>query len=373
MNPEKFLKEFQAFEAWHFDLKAKCDRVEPADEVVFLNENIESAKKYFYQKIEGFGNICLTFSEVEKDEIRKVIANSKLVEVLKEAPYFYQSIERPRGYAGDAEMMSIIYRNQFEGKTTYGKLINKIGTECIAGIAIRNRKKLITDEVLDLPFGEILSLAAGPAEELFDFLNKYPNTEHRFKALDHDMQTLIDAKKRNSFSNLEYSIANAYNLIKGDRKILTPTLAVDYKSKENGKPKLETLQDEQFHFVYSIGLFDYIQTFDDPKKGTKALTSELFKLLKPGGLLMIGNVSPMMPIGVIWTMEFICNWKLIYRTREEIIAFCEGIPEPEIKDLEIVMEPAGVNYFIKIRKKSKPDISEFTKNKKKESEQTVTH
>ena len=357
-----FLDKYQKFEDWFLEFSKECENVSHENEDEFLKMAFPKAQEYFYAKIEEFGEDCLQFSKDEKAKIKSFIAKSEFIKATKVSPYFKQSIEHPRGYPGDAEMMSVIYRNEFEGDSVFGKIMNKVGTESQAGVAIRNRKKLITNEILKMKSGRVLSLAAGPAEELFDFLKKYPKANHQFKALDHDIQTLRDAEKRNKFSNLEYSIANAFHLIKGSRRIITPrSIFLNFcepKKDIKGLRKLllpikyrfETLKLHQFDFIYSIGLYDYIQTFDSAEKGTKALTSELFKLLKPGGLLMIGNVSPKMPIGIIWAMEYLCNWKLIYRTREEIIAFCEGIPEPEIKDVELVMEPAGVNYFIKIRK-----------------------
>ena len=104
--------------------------------------------------------------------------------------------------------------------------------------------------------------------------------------------------------------------------------------------------------VYSAGLYDYIETFEDRKdKGSIALTRKLFDLVKPGGRMIIGNMNLDMPTGVRWVMEAICDWYLIYRDKEEILTFASEIPESQIESIEIIQEDSGLNYFLDIRKK----------------------
>jgi hypothetical protein len=82
-----------------------------------------------------------------------------------------------------------------------------------------------------------------------------------------------------------------------------------------------------------------------------ALTKKLFDLLKPGGRMLIGNVSPKMPIGVVWSMECLCDWYLIYRTKKEVLDFAKSIPANAIKSIEVIAEEEGINWFLDIRKK----------------------
>ena len=44
----------------------------------------------------------------ERNEHEEFIRHSKFQHILQEAPFFYQIINKPEGYAGDAEMMRII-------------------------------------------------------------------------------------------------------------------------------------------------------------------------------------------------------------------------------------------------------------------------
>jgi len=103
--------------------------------------------------------------------------------------------------------------------------------------------------------------------------------------------------------------------------------------------------------VYSAGLYDYIQTFPlDDSKGTVALTKNLFALVKPGGSLIVGNFNHDNPRDLRFVMEYIYDWQLIYRDEHEMVNMARKIPERKIKNIRIIKEPTGINYFLKIEK-----------------------
>jgi len=360
-NLANSLKQFKEF---HFDLEnqVKSNQLTSQEESDFLDTLLPDAKAAYYQQLELLGDLCRDFSVEERKKVFAEFSRSGFHNFLKGAPYFYHSIFKPRGYAGDAEMMALIYRNQYEGKTLFEQLIHRMGTECAAGIAIRNRRELMLNEFKDLKKGKILSLAAGPAQEIYDAMEA-GYTQLEFTALDHDIETLKNAQNKIQSTKLRYAIANAFHLIKGKRKVLFPRKPFlpfcDPKQDVRGIKKLllpikyeiKDLKPASYDLIYSIGLFDYIQTYPDPNKGTTKLTSVLFDLLKPGGKLLIGNVSPAMPRGIVWAMNCLCDWYLIHRKEQEVIDFANGIPQRQIGNLEVVTEPSGVNYFLKIEKK----------------------
>ena len=49
-------------------------------------------------------------------------------------------------------------------------------------------------------------------------------------------------------------------------------------------------------------------------------------------------------------MEYICDWHIIHRSEEQMFEFAQTIPEREIKNMEILQEPLGINYFLRIEK-----------------------
>jgi len=211
--------------------------------------------------------------------------------------------------------------------------------------------------------GSVLSFAGGPLEEILDVLEQGKNTDIDFTAIDHDIETILEVKNAKHGDKINYGVANAFHLIKGSRRVLYPKIKLgrQFNPKKDIKGinalllpfkyKISTLKDESYDFVYSAGLFDYIKTFPSEKKGTIALTKQLFDLLKPQGQLLIGNFSDENPLGVKWIMEFICDWFLIHRSRQEVLNFSNAIDPAKIETIEVITEKKGINHSLKITKK----------------------
>ena len=68
-----------------------------------------------------------------------------------------------------------------------------------------------------------------------------------------------------------------------------------------------------FHFIYSMGLFDY---FTAPV--ATSVLEKLYGVLKPGGEIAIGNFHTQNPTRMF--MEYWLDWVLYYRTEEELLA-----------------------------------------------------
>ena len=218
--PQVVKNEFLEFYDWHQNLKNSLNRMnlQGNEEVEYLNKILLVNKVYFYDKIDRLAELCLSFSLDQKKILFQYISESGLHDDLKGVPYFYHGIFKPRGYAGDADMMALVYRNKYEGISTFSKLLHKIGTECEACIAIRNRKNLLKKAFGELKNGNVLSLAAGPAQEIYEYLSTTNGID--FLALDHDIKTLRNANR--NITGLEYGIINAFHLIKGSHKYLIP-------------------------------------------------------------------------------------------------------------------------------------------------------
>ena len=72
----------------------------------------------------------------------------------------------------------------------------------------------------------------------------------------------------------------------------------------------------QFHFIYSMGLFDYLAS-----RVAKAVLNNLYRLLAPGGTMVIGNFHVLNPS--TYYMEYWCDWILYQRTEAEITGLLE--------------------------------------------------
>jgi extracellular factor (EF) 3-hydroxypalmitic acid methyl ester biosynthesis protein len=308
-------------------------------------------------------------SHEERIKHEEFIRQSMFRRVLyDEAPFYRRIIDKPEGYAGDAEMMRIIYRNLFEGHTPFGMFAHKQATECPTGQALRNRREFLRShihQIREKGGGRILSIAAGPAMEIQDVLaeDHSGNTLH-FHAFDHDINTIRSVRRQCIDPRLSYVLGNAFHLMKGNYHVAIPRKPFinycnpkqDFKGIRKAllpvKYSTMKLKRKDYNLIYSAGLYDYIKTFeDDPTKGTIALTKHVFDLLQPDGALVVGNFSSDTPTDIRFMMDNVCEWKLIYRTKEEMFDFARGIPPEKIKNMEVLQEPLGINYFLKIEKR----------------------
>ena len=90
--------------------------------------------------------------------------------------------------------------------------------------------------------------------------------------------------------------------------------------------------------VLCLGLFDYLDDDD-----AAAMLRLFWQSLRPGGVLVVGNFAPHCQARAY--MEWVGNWYLTYRTRDQLarLALAAGIPESRFR---IGAEPLGVNLLL---------------------------
>ena len=360
---KEFISLFGEVENKHLEVRKRLNALTISDEFleeILLNE-ITSFEDWRYPIMDRLGEITIEFDSVKKAEHQEYIKKSEYYRVVQEAPFYWRIINKPNGYAGDAEMMSYIYRNSFEGDTPFGKFLHKHAVSTKACQAVRNRKDYLTERILERE-GKILSLAAGPSKEIKEVMSTGRNGR-QFLALDHDLETLKKYRSADSSSSFTYALANAFQIISGNylaarprvvwEKFCSPRTDFTGLHKIFSYLKYEMIELKHFKFdmIYSAGLFDYIKTFHlDDSKGTVGLTKNLFDLLNDNGVLIVGNFTKNNPRDLVFVMEYVYDWQLNYRDQVDLMEFTRAIDADEIKNVEIIEEPLGINYFLKIEK-----------------------
>ncbi len=367
MLEKEFVEVFKELEAGHIDLRKKLNSLTDKGSALEerLTREIEQFEPWRFELMDKLGEMTSRFQKSEDEAHRRYIRESKYFEIVQEAPFYWRIINKPNGYAGDAQMMTFIYRNQFEGKTPFGMLLHKHAVSTKACQAVRNRKLFLTRQIIKVNGGRILSLAAGPAQEITELLDTYKDDHFKFLALDHDMETLKAYDVSDREPRFKYALANAFQIISGNYLTARPRkLMARFCSPRKDfqgfrfvfsplKYEMNYLQKESYDLVYSSGLYDYIQTFPlDDSKGTVALTKNLFDLLKPGGTLVVGNFTHGNPPDLKFVMEYVYHWFLYYRDEQDMLEFARSIPENQIQEIAVVKESLGINYFLKITKKA---------------------
>jgi extracellular factor (EF) 3-hydroxypalmitic acid methyl ester biosynthesis protein len=253
-----------------------------------------------------------------------------------QAPWMHRARHKPLGYPGDYVVMRYFYERNFEGPTLFAKAINMAGAMCKAARAIPSRKNMIKGRLRKLIDTEgakrslrILSVAAGPAQEIFELLSEIDHVASPLEIVlfDQDEEALTFAYSRlkpiaESRFPRTVKITYLYDSIK--HLLVDPTVFKTFG---------------RFDAIFSCGLFDYLQF-----PTAVALCRNLATNLGPGSVAYIGNVVPSNPSR--WVMEHHLDWYLVHRTHEQLLEFGKAaVPDARIR---IIEEETGVNPFVEI-------------------------
>ncbi len=261
--------------------------------------------------------------------------------VVMECPILRRAYTKPLGYSGDYQVMLYSYNNAFEGDSVFGRVFHKIAVEHPLAVGIRTRKHFVVEmmkkeherflETADAnPVFRVASLACGPAREASDFIacrKSWPG-QVVFTLLDQEEEALSHAF-RQSQHQIRATGANA--------TIQCLNLSFVQVLRD---PSLVPIEHQQ-HFIFAMGLFDYLR-----ETMGKALSRVLYERLTPGGLLAVGNAIS--PNDHFWPPEFMCDWTMLYRTREEMLRLAGLLPETA--EVKVEVEPGNAYYFLLVRK-----------------------
>lgn len=264
---------------------------------------------------------------------RSVDADTIWGHIFKEVfPYFMRSryLERayfkPKGYAGDCNMIEMIYANEPKGDGKVGFLIDQWSLDSASCRAVRGRRKLLRENLKKIcdekqantgPIS-IMPLACGPSRELCDFMAQCEYTD-RIEVLCVDIDPeALEMSSRNlngNGKNMNIRFMNE-NLIKW---------ALGKTDQDFGKKDI----------IYSAGLLDYL---DDDLFA--AFITRCHHHLKPGGHLIVGNFKDG-PDRLF--MDHLLNWKLILREKEDFERLFARSPFGS--DIKVVEEEESINLF----------------------------
>ena len=255
---------------------------------------------------------------------------------LMRAPILHRARHKPFGYPGDYEVMNFIYGESFDGATLFARAVSLAFTHTRAARAVRYRKDLVKRQLAALlqrragssaPV-RVLSIAAGPAQELCELLDELPELPAPVEVVlfEQDKNALTHAWRRLQ-ARVEARFTGAVRL----------TFLHDSIKRLLREPGLFT-RFGRFDLVYSCGLYDYLA-----QRTAVVLTRHLSEATAPGGQLLVAN---MVDHPTRWIMEHHLEWPLIYRTREELLDIARrAVPAARLRLLE---EESGANPFFEL-------------------------
>lgn len=248
-----------------------------------------------------------------------------IMSVLHQDPFTHRAFSKPRGYAGDAVMMDFIYGREEQwpapDATRVGQQIFSFTTSAPASEGVRARRAVIAERIDRIAeqrrHPHILAIASGHLREAGLSAAVRRRKVGRFMALDADALSSAEVKRCYGAYGVETVTASFRRLLGG--------------SSAQG----------DFDFVYSTGLFDYLV-----QRTARRLVAEMFRMLRPGGMMMVANFLP--GVRDIGYMETFMDWNLVYRSRRDMIDLTMDIPEEEVHEVKLVSEECKNIVFLQL-------------------------
>lgn len=255
------------------------------------------------------------------------------------SPFVYRTFSKPLGYAGDYEMVNMMFRDPKQGSTLFAKIVNLYALRLPPIEAHRNRIVYLTERLMEESLRavrqskplKVLSLGCGPAHEIQAFLT-------RSSLADQAEITLIDLS--------EEALQHTEGVLRAMLERFGRRTAIRMQKKSVLQLIRESSRSvygdnaKGYDFVYCGGLFDYLADNICAK-----LIEILYSLVLPGGLLAVTNVDSNPSRG---EMEHFLDWHLIYRNAAHLARLAPGsVPKEQVS---VIQDPTGVNLFMEIRK-----------------------
>jgi extracellular factor (EF) 3-hydroxypalmitic acid methyl ester biosynthesis protein len=270
-------------------------------------------------------------------EALKEYSRRQIQDYFMQAPCMHRALHKPLGYPGDYELLKDMYETPFSGPTLFAKSMSLAIMSTRPAQAVRARKDLIKRQLSELwdrhgrdePL-RVLSIAAGPAQEVYELLR--------------DRQSVSSPLEIVLFDQDEGALSYAYARLKRLIDSRWPDRVRIIYLHDSIKRLLKdpTIFDSfgRFDTIFCCGLFDYLEL-----PTAIVLGRNLFGNLEKDGTLYLGNMVPSNPNR--WFMELHLDWFLIYRTRAEMMDMARrAVPAAEVDILE---ESTGINPFVSLR------------------------
>jgi SAM-dependent methyltransferase len=272
--------------------------------------------------------LCAAHREQDAREWEATVSTCRAHRVrrlIHEDPLTLRTFAQPRGYAGDAELLDIIYRRDWIGvaptPTATGQAIFNFTIGCRAPSAVRARRELLAAMIDDAcgrtPAPHVLSVACGHLRELALSAEFRAGKVGRFVGLDQDALSLAEVARSLPDAAVE-TVPGSIKLLFGGG-----------------------LAKERFDFIYTAGFYDYLD-----ERFAQRLTKRMFEMLRPGGRLLVANFR----LGVedVGYMEAFMNWKLIYRDTAAMERLAEGVPAKDLAAQRIFDDPTRTLAFLEL-------------------------
>lgn len=287
----------------------------------------------FDRKLGELETLVAGFSQ-EEHERHGFYLRKHVWDIIRSSEFLLRTNLKPRGYAGDSEMMRLLYEDDFRGPTIFSRFVHRHPVRTAAAQAVRNRVGLLATRLQAMSDEHpgrrirVMSVACGPAWELQQLV-KSPEDVRRFDftLLDQDPEALAQAQAVVNGLDATHGGGMQVRFVRESVRTMLRTAGLAEKW-------------GRFTFLYTMGLFDYLTT-----PVATAVLRRLYDLLEPGGELVVGNFH----VGCRTRkyLEYWMDWVLLYRTEADMLALTADLPGAQVS---VVFEETQSQMFLCVRK-----------------------
>jgi len=332
------------------DLRLWLEQVElgvrsaPAGDRVELERTV--AHELQGPAVESIQSLCERYEAVSRSigadlqPVHQAFARRQLHPLMLCSPFIYRTLRKPLGYAGDYEVVNMMFRDPCEGSSLFAKIMNAYALQLPPIVAHRHRIAYLVERLQAETLraarsarkARILDVGCGPAHEIQNFLRQNSLCDQaQFTLVDFEEEALAYVGKTLEALKKQHGRQTAIEL---KRNSVLQILKESAKS-------VQGANGNQFDFAYCAGLFDYL-----PDRVCRQIVELLYQKVAPGGLVVVTNVDQN-PSRI--QMESFLEWHLIYRSAERLAKLAPEYVSPEAVSLKCD-GATGVNIFLEIRK-----------------------
>lgn len=310
------------------EIEKRCDNSDEKPEAIM--SSIKNAFDDMLSSCRLF-EIAVNDEEIIKDA--RIRFRQKTNKIFSKSYCINRARTWPQGYQGDYKTLESIYRNT-PLSSGFGYYLDLYCLGWPLGRGVRNRlqklKDILKEEISYRQNPKILNIACGSCREVFELAGVIEKSGAKITCIDLDDDALAFAANRLSFTNISPAISNQVVLRK-------------YNALRMFDDELNMTEFGKQDIIYSIGLFDYLDT-----EFLIKLFRALYELLNQGGVLIISFKDAMRYRSQEY--HWIVDWDgFLQRTEEDFMDIFSkaNIPMHYISEQR---EETGVIVFYTVRK-----------------------
>jgi extracellular factor (EF) 3-hydroxypalmitic acid methyl ester biosynthesis protein len=246
-------------------------------------------------------------------------------ELLHQCPYSRHSFLRPRGYAGDADLIDFVYSERSADASPLGQSIYHFLYAQPGPQSVRERRIILSEEIdaaaERVHHPRILSVACGHLREAEHSRAVAERRVGELIAFDQDNLSLAEVTRQHPGGGPVHPVCDTVRSIVLGRRVF---------------------RDQDL--VYSAGLYDYLN-----QSTAQRLTRQLFNMLRSGGRLVVANFAHNTPDAGY--LEAFMDWWLVYRDEEQMRGLTAEIDPSQIASLSMRRDSVGNVIYLTLERR----------------------